>query len=86
MDCQSKLVVRCEARNKKAREGVARGFYDVRFYSFILLFLSVFPAVNFLFVCLYRLSLTLVMFSVTIGLQQVSFSKGYLFFLFYSSC
>ena len=52
MDCQSKLVVRCEARNKKAREGVARGFYDVRFYSFILLFLSVFPAVNFLFVCL----------------------------------
>jgi ATP-binding cassette, subfamily B (MDR/TAP), member 1 len=34
MALQTKLVVRCEVRNKKAREleDVARGYYDVRFY------------------------------------------------------
>jgi ATP-binding cassette subfamily B (MDR/TAP) protein 1 len=37
---QTKLVVKCEARNKKAREDVARGYYDVRYFlfSFFLFF------------------------------------------------
>ena len=38
MALQTKLVVRCEARNKKAREDVARGYYDVRFYYLFFLF------------------------------------------------
>ena len=46
MALQAKLVVRCEARNKKAREDVARGYYDVRYY-----FLSFsFPGFNFFFI------------------------------------
>ena len=54
MAIQTKLVVRCESRNKKAREDVARGYYDVR-YLFLFLFFLVL-VVNFCF--LYRLSLT----------------------------
>jgi ATP-binding cassette, subfamily B (MDR/TAP), member 1 len=30
MAIQTRLVVRCEGRNKRAREDVARGYYDVR--------------------------------------------------------
>ena len=41
MALQTKLVVRCEARNKKAREDVARGYYDVRFTFFYSFFFSV---------------------------------------------
>ena len=41
MALQTKLVVRCEARNRKAREDVARGYYDVRS------FLSFFRVVEF---------------------------------------
>lgn len=40
MALQTRLVVKCEARNKKAREDVARGYYDVRYYS-LLSFLPV---------------------------------------------
>ena len=38
MALQTKLVVRCEARNKKAREDVARGYYDVRLLLPLFLF------------------------------------------------
>ena len=38
MALQTKLVVRCEARNRKAREDVARGYYDVRLLLFLYLF------------------------------------------------
>ena len=34
MVLQTRLVVKCEARNKKAREDVARGYYDVRLSLF----------------------------------------------------
>ena len=36
MALQTRLVVQCEARNKKAREDVARGYYDVRLALFLL--------------------------------------------------
>ena len=60
MALQTKLVVRCEARNKKAREDVARGYYDVRFTFFLLIF---FFGFNFV-LCSYRLSLTSVVSDV----------------------
>ena len=62
MALQTRLVVRCEARNKKAREDVARGYYDVRLFSS---FFFSFPVVNllfFLFSC--RPSLTSMVFVV----------------------
>jgi ATP-binding cassette, subfamily B (MDR/TAP), member 1 len=34
MALQTRLVVQCEARNKKAREDVAKGYYDVCFPCF----------------------------------------------------
>lgn len=34
MALQTRLVVQCEVRNKKAREHVAKGHYDVCFPSF----------------------------------------------------
>jgi ATP-binding cassette subfamily B (MDR/TAP) protein 1 len=38
MALQTRLVVKCEVRNKKAREDVARGYYDVRYSSFFFFF------------------------------------------------
>ena len=38
MALQTKLVVRCEVRNRKAREDVARGYYNVRSFSFSFFF------------------------------------------------
>ena len=38
MALQTRLVVKCEARNKKAREDVARGYYDVRCFPYFLFF------------------------------------------------
>jgi ATP-binding cassette, subfamily B (MDR/TAP), member 1 len=39
MALQTKSVVRCEARNKKAREDVARGYYDFIFlFSFFFFY------------------------------------------------
>jgi ATP-binding cassette subfamily B (MDR/TAP) protein 1 len=37
MALQAALVARCEMRNKKAREEVAKGYYDVRFFFFFSL-------------------------------------------------
>jgi ATP-binding cassette, subfamily B (MDR/TAP), member 1 len=44
MALQTRLVVKCEVRNKKAREDVARGYYDVRFIFFF------FSGFNLLFI------------------------------------
>lgn len=44
MAVQTRLVVRCEGRNKRAREDVARGYYDVRlFASFFVRCLTYIP-------------------------------------------
>ena len=51
MALQTRLVVKCEARNKKAREDVARGYYDVRLSSFIFIFF--FPMLTCLFFSLF---------------------------------
>ena len=50
MALQTRLVVKCETRNKKAREDVARGYYDVRYY----LFHSFLPTYTFLFLVGYH--------------------------------
>ena len=38
MSLQTKLVVRCEERNKRAKDDVARGHYDVRSGFFLFFF------------------------------------------------
>jgi ATP-binding cassette subfamily B (MDR/TAP) protein 1 len=38
MALQTRLVAKCEARNKKAREDVARGYYDVRLFFLFFFF------------------------------------------------
>ena len=38
MAVQTRLVVKCEGRNKKAREDIARGYYDVRSFFSLSLF------------------------------------------------
>ena len=38
MSLQTKLVVRCEERNKRAREDVAKGYHDVRSGFFLFFF------------------------------------------------
>ena len=53
MALQTRLVVKCEARNKKVREDVARGIT-----MFVIVLLFFFPVVNLLLLFLYRPSLT----------------------------